>query len=276
MQNKILKSLSALLFSGVFFLYAFLLFPVRFLTANALQTSPQSDFTFSAQMSSFSTWYSQNDGGRCANISLAAQFINGVTLQPYGEFSFNKRVGQRTKEAGFRDAKIIFKGEFIQGVGGGVCQVSTTLYNAALLAGMTVTEFHPHSLPVSYVPPSRDAMVSSGADLVFTNPYSFPVRIKATAEGDSVTVRFYGNKKGAQYKIVSVVTGEIPPPAPLEKEEKEGVFPREGRKGLKSEAYLEGYQKGVLISRKLLRADAYAPQRGIVVKKNADTTKKMP
>lgn len=268
-----------LLFLGAFLLFSlpfYSLFPSAQTASISQDISQDYSQDFSVRLSCFSTWFSQNDGGRCRNIALAAQWIDGVTVQPYGEFSFNKRVGKRTKSAGFHEAKIILQGEFVQGVGGGVCQVSTTLYNAALLAGMTVEEFHPHSLPVSYVPPSRDAMVSSASDLTFVNPYPFPVRIKATAKNEEVTVRFYGKKKTSDYKISSVITGELPPPEPIEKEAGEGVKEREGRKGFTSEAYLERYEKGLLVSRKKLRTDSYAPQRGVVVKKNADTTKKMP
>ena len=88
------------------------------------------------KISSYTTYYEQSDKGRCRNIAIAASLIDGVTLQAYGEFSFNTTVGQRTTEAGFKQAKIIVNGEYVSGVGGGVCQVSTTLYNAALKAGL--------------------------------------------------------------------------------------------------------------------------------------------
>ena len=104
-------------------------------------------------MGAYTTYYSKEERDRCQNISIAASLIDGVTLQAYGEFSFNATVGKRTEEAGFRQAKIIVNGEYVLGVGGGVCQVSTTLYNAALKSGLTVTEYHPHSLRVGYIAP---------------------------------------------------------------------------------------------------------------------------
>lgn len=94
------------------------------------------------------------------NIALAAEKINGCILADGEEFSFNGRVGARTESNGFLSAPIILEGDFVEGVGGGVCQASTTVYNAALLAGMEITEQHPHSLRVGYVEPSFDAMVS--------------------------------------------------------------------------------------------------------------------
>lgn len=229
---------------------------------------------------SFTTWFSQKDRGRCENIALAASFIDGITVQAYGEFSFNQTVGDRSAKKGFKEAKIILNGEFAKGIGGGVCQVSTTVYNAVLLSGLIVTEFHPHSLAVAYVDPSRDAMVSSTSDLSFYNPYDFSVRIKVKVDGGGLTASVYGlgvkKENLISYKIVSRVLEEIPPPEPLEKEgEEEGVL-QSAKNGVKSEAYLEGYKFGKIISRKLLRKDVYAPVREILVKKIDVPTKKMP
>ena len=88
-------------------------------TVSAVQNTPYGW----EKISSYTTYYNANDRGRCENIAIAAELINGATLQPYGEFSFNKTVGRRTQEAGFRQAKIIVNGEYVLGVGGGVCQV---------------------------------------------------------------------------------------------------------------------------------------------------------
>ncbi len=272
------KKILSLLLSGAFFLFSLAFFAFFAPNFHSVQAAADKTGLFSVRLSHFSTWYSQKDGGRCENVALAARFIDGVTVQPYGEFSFNQTVGKRTAAAGFQNAKVIVKGEYVQGIGGGVCQVSTTLYNALLLAGLTVTEVNPHSLAVSYVPPSRDAMVSTQSDLRFFNPYPFAVRLNVTAKQGSLTVNVYGAKKIDEYKIVAIVTGEIDPPAPLEKEEtpQTPVQPREGCKGIKSEAYLERYKGGALVSRKKIREDAYAPVRGIIVKKIDDTTKKIP
>lgn len=101
------------------------------------------------------------------------------------EFSFNAAVGERTEERGYSTAKVIENGKFVEGVGGGVCQVSSTVYNCALLSGLTVTERHRHSLAVSYVEPSFDAMVSySYADLRFYNDTGKSVFIVADADGE--------------------------------------------------------------------------------------------
>ena len=226
----------------------------------------------------FSTWFNENEGGRCENIKLAASLIDGVIIQPYGEFSFNQTVGKRTAKAGFKGAKIIQNGEYTIGIGGGVCQVSTTLYNLALLSGLTVTEFHPHSLAVGYVKPSRDAMVSSSSDFKFYNPYSYSVKIKIKVKDGDLMAYAYGlnapSGNKIEYKIFTRIVEEILPPEAEEREGEKDEILRKGKNGVKSESYLEKYEKGVLVSRKLLRKDVYLPIREIIVKKVGDTTKK--
>ncbi|MDE5729476.1 MAG: VanW family protein, partial [Clostridia bacterium] len=165
------------------------------------------------------------------------------------------------KESVFLPAKIIETGEFTEGVGGGVCQVSTTLYKAAVLSGMKVVEYHPHSLAVGYVPPSRDAMVSGKAfDLKIKNPAKTPVYIRATTLNGSVNFTFYGADDGAEYSIKSSVTGSIPAPEEITEERDKA---RDGRDGITSEGYLEitrdGYTK-----RTLLRKDKYLPVKKII------------
>ncbi|MBQ8322661.1 MAG: VanW family protein [Clostridia bacterium] len=224
------------------------------------------------KLSSYTTYFNAEDKGRSGNIVTAASLIDGITVQAYGEFSFNQTVGRRTAEAGFQQAKIIVNGEYVLGVGGGVCQVSTTLYNAALKSGLEIVEFHPHSLQVPYVAPSRDAMVSTESDLKFFNPYANPVRLSAQVFDGGIRVSFYGKNEGDRYEITASVLAEIPPPPPIVKEgETEGIL-RSPKNGVKSEAYLERYRGDKLLSRKRLREDEYRPVQGILVKKIGNTT----
>lgn len=225
------------------------------------------------KISSYTTYFNQEDRGRCENIAIAAALIDGATVQAYGEFSFNKWVGRRTAEAGYQQAKIIVNGEYVLGVGGGVCQVSTTLYNAALKSGLEVTEFHPHSLRVSYVQPSRDAMVSSSSDLQLFNPHSFPVYLSAKVFDGGVRVSFFGKNEGDRYEIVSKIIEEIPPPAPIVKEGERDEVLRSPKNGVRSEMYLERYKGGCLLSRKRLRKDEYRPIQGILCQKNGKCDK---
>lgn len=218
-------------------------------------------------LASFTTYFNAEEKGRSENISIAAKLIDNVIIQPYGEFSFNQTVGRRTQEAGFQQAKIILNGEYVVGVGGGVCQVSTTLYNAAVKSGLEILEFHAHSLRVGYVAPSRDAMVSTSSDLKFFNPYDHPVRLCTKVSNGSVWAGFYGKNEGDRYEIITSVLEEIPPPPPIVKEGEEEEILRAPKNGVKSEAYVKRFKNGVLVSQKRLRKDEYRPIQGIIVKK---------
>lgn len=219
------------------------------------------------QLSSFTTYFSGAGGQRAKNIALAARRISGTILQPNEEFSFNAVVGKRTRENGFGEAAVIFDGQFVQGVGGGVCQTSTTLMNAALRAGLKITESRPHSLSVGYVPPSLDAMVSEYSDLKIVNPHTMPVYILSEMGSGSVTFRIFGLPDGRRYETESRVLLRVPPPeAEVVEGEKDEVL-RAEKEGLVSESYLLIYEGEKCISRKLLRRDAYAVVRGKVSRK---------
>ena len=215
------------------------------------------------QLSSYTTYFDGGNEARSDNIRLAASIIDGTVLQNGEVFSFNKVVGQRTKERGFKSAAIIENGEFVEGVGGGVCQVSTTLYNAALLSGCIATEYHPHSLAVSYVPPSRDAMVSGTFfDLKFKNTTGSTVYIKAVTGGNFVSFKVFGRDFGIKYDLTSVVTGAIEAP---EEFTDDIALVRGGKDGIISEGYLTITRNGVP-RRVFLRRDKYSPQRKITLK----------
>ncbi|MBR1987752.1 MAG: VanW family protein [Clostridia bacterium] len=118
----------------------------------------------------FSTNISSSSADRKHNIKNALQALNKIEILPNQTFSFNQVVGRRTEKNGYRKAKIIVNEEFVEGIGGGVCQVSTTLYNAVLMAGLDIVEANKHSKQVSYITPGFDAMVNFGSsDLKFKN-----------------------------------------------------------------------------------------------------------
>ena len=136
-------------------------------------------------LASFSTTLKDPEESRNYNVALAAAAIDGVVLQPGEEFSFDRVVGPRLAEAGYRNARVISGGKSVPGIGGGVCQVSTTLYNVALLAGLEIVERHPHSRPVGYVPPGLDATVAEGQyDLRFRNTLGVPLTLGARVDGN--------------------------------------------------------------------------------------------
>ncbi len=224
----------------------------------------------------FYTSYSQSSPERKHNIKLAASKIDKTFLDVNAEFSFNKTVGDRTEENGFQKAKIIINNRFVEGYGGGVCQASTTLYNAVILSGLEVTEYHPHSLPVSYVAPSFDAMVNSGsADLRFINNTKNPIIITAEATESQITICIFGQPMREKYVRQSLVTGEIsaPPeeivfddnldyPDLYEGERKVLSY---SKNGLTSEGVLIKYENGKIISSRVIRKDAYNAMRGIII-----------
>lgn len=225
----------------------------------------------------FTTYYSSSEE-RISNIKLASQKINGVFLDINEEFSFNNTVGERTENNGYKNSKIILGGKFTDGVGGGVCQVSTTLYNAVLLAGLTVTESHPHSLAVSYIAPSFDAMVSFGyADLKFVNDTGYPVLIKAFANDYMLTISIFGQKMSERYARQSTITGELPAPPEETIFDEENLYPEldvgerkvicYSKKGLISEGALIKLINGKPVSVKTIRKDVYRGAKGLIVMK---------
>ncbi len=269
MRKKIILKITALALTGAFFLSFWGILPKK------QRLKGYANPYGYEKISSYTTYFNTEDKGRCENISIAAALIDGITIQPYGEFSFNKTVGRRTEEAGFQQAKIIVQGEYVLGVGGGVCQVSTTLYNAALKSGLQITEYHPHSLRVGYVAPSRDAMVSTDNDLGIFNAHAYPVTLSAKVFENGICVSFYGKNEGDRYEIISNTLEEVPPPAPIVKEgDKDGVL-RNEQNGVKSEAYLERYRGKNLLFRKKIRTDEYRPIQGIIAKKVDGATKKL-
>lgn len=156
-------------------------------------------------LAEFKTTFSTNDKNRVENIRIASNRINNTLLMPGEEFSYNNLTGRRTKSNGYKDAPVIINGVLEEGVGGGVCQVSTTIFNTAMYSGMDITIRSNHSLKSSYVPVGQDAMVNDGgSDFRFKNPYNHPVYVKSTVGNGSVICKIYGNssdKKNISIKV---------------------------------------------------------------------------
>ncbi|MDR1689215.1 MAG: VanW family protein [Clostridiales bacterium] len=137
----------------------------------------------------FKTEFSPHLKSRNSNIKLAAKALDGTIILPGEELSFNEAVGPTTKENGYQLSRIFIKGKDKKGYGGGVCQVSSTLYNAALKAGMDITERHAHSKDVYYVQEGMDAAVSyGGIDLKFANPHDTPVKISTSVSDSEIYI----------------------------------------------------------------------------------------
>lgn len=141
-------------------------------------------------ISEFSTKFNENNLPRVENLKLASIAIDNVILKPGEVFSYNAHLGPTTKDRGFEKAKIIVNGEEKEGYGGGVCQISSTLYNAAKNAGLEIIERHPHSKKVSYIEKGKDAATSYGViDLKFKNTFYHPIRIDSYIDGNTVYVQ---------------------------------------------------------------------------------------
>lgn len=135
------------------------------------------------------TTYYETGVSRASNVELAASRINGVVVQPGSGFSFSNTILARTRANGYVEGPIFVKGGTAIGIGGGVCQVSSTLYAAMITAGLPATERHAHSRPVDYLPQGMDATISGNyMDLKFTNIYDRPLLIQASASGGALTV----------------------------------------------------------------------------------------
>lgn len=144
------------------------------------------------QIGHYTTYYDENNVERSHNILLSVLAINNHVVFPGEEFSFNKVVGERTKEKGYKKAPVIVKGELSEDIGGGICQVSSTLFNAVNLRGIQMVERYSHSRSVPYVPPGKDATVSWwGPDFVFKNNYKHPILIRATSKNGKMVVNIF-------------------------------------------------------------------------------------
>ncbi|MDR2670693.1 MAG: VanW family protein, partial [Oscillospiraceae bacterium] len=150
---------------------------------------------FADELATFTTYLNAGNTPRVTNIRLAASMINGSILMPGDECSYNKTVGQRTTDRGFKQAGAYVQGKLVDEVGGGICQMSTTLYIAAVRANLKIVERTNHSMTVDYVPVGHDATVNWGTlDLRFQNDRDYPIKILAEQSGSSVKVTVMGTK----------------------------------------------------------------------------------
>lgn len=229
------------------------------------------DKLFKQNLSKFTTIYDAGNTNRASNIALAAKTINGIILLPGEEFSYNKVLGNTTKEKGYKLGGAYVGGKVVQAYGGGICQVSTTLYNAVLYANLEIVERYNHSYAVSYVPAGRDATVSyGGKDFKFKNTRNYPIRIDANAKNGVVSVSITGIKEEKEYEIelTSTVLSTIPFETTYEKtgalnEGQEKVI-QKGHKGQTSAAYKIIKYNNQVISKTLLSKDTYKPMNKIV------------
>lgn len=238
--------------------------PLKITKANVTVSSLGSR-AFPDELSVFTTRYDAGNVSRTTNLSIACSKLNGYVIQPGEVFSYNKVLGKRSVENGYREAAIYTSNGVENGLGGGICQISSTLYNAVLMANLGIEERHNHSYTTSYSDPGRDATVAYGSlDFKFKNTRKYPVKIEAYIKSGVATIRIYGIKENPDYKVqvVAKVTSTIPcdvqrieDPTLLAGTEK---VVTKGTNGCRSVTYKNVYdQSGNLVSSTQISSDYY-------------------
>ena len=234
-------------------------------------------------LATFSTRFDGSNYNRNTNIKLAAKKVNGTVILPGEKFSFNTVVGSRTIEAGFKEGTAYIGGKIVPDVGGGVCQVSSTIYNTALLANLKIVERSNHMFTTGYVAASRDATVYYGSlDFVFKNTRKYPIKMVASAEGGVCKVSIYGIKEEKEYEVIiqSKITSYINPTTIYKEdptlEEGKEIVEQTAITGCRSEGYKILKLNGKIVSQTLLSKDTYNSRDKIVRRgtKKVNTTTK--
>ncbi|OPY57754.1 MAG: Vancomycin B-type resistance protein VanW [Pelotomaculum sp. PtaU1.Bin035] len=222
-------------------------------------------------LSEYVTSFDASASDRTHNITLANTALNGCLLKPGEVFSLNRRLGPRLAETGYLKAPAFIGNSLALDIGGGVCQIATTLYNAVLLADLPVLERYSHPSPVSYVSPGRDATIAGDyLDLKFANNMDDPVYISSTVESGTLTVRIFGAKKSNSrvVKITSEKTIIEPNVITYQDntlEEGDTRIKDPGKIGYEAKVYREVAVGGQVESKALISTDYYKPTDKIII-----------
>lgn len=248
----------------------------KVITVSASEVQPEYSTATAKQKYKTIGTYTTNttsNSKRNTNIRLAAQALNGTIVGPGQEVSFNDTVGQRTEAKGYQGAAAYNNGEVVQEIGGGVCQVSTTLYNAALKAGMKISMRRSHTFEPSYVTPGMDATVSwGGPDFRFINTSSAAIGIKASYSNQTVTVSIYGVpvlEDGVTYSLESTKTETFDLPEPQYEEDQtlqpgEEVVKSKGTQGSRWQVKLVVKKDGQVISSEVDHTATYKGHNPVI------------
>ena len=228
---------------------------------------------FPEKLAEYSTTYNALNENRETNLMLASEKINGTIILPGETFSYNKIVGERTIAKGYKEAAVYSGGKVIDGIGGGICQLSSTLYNAALYANLQITQRSSHRFLTSYVTAGRDATVSWGTiDFCFKNTRKYPIKIISEVKNGVVTTSIYGIKQEKEYRII--IKNEVIETLPYTTnyvndsnlEQGEEIIKQYGANGAKSVTYKIIEEDGVIVSKDIISNDVYSPLERIVIK----------
>lgn len=235
------------------------------------------------EIGKFTTYFSSSNTNRVQNIKVATEALNNKLLLKDEILSFNETTGKRDKSKGYKKADIIINGELVPGYGGGVCQVSTTLYNAVLLSNLEVIERYHHSIPSTYIEKGKDATVAYGyLDFRFKNPFDYPVYIYGESNENRVTFKIYGdknrktNKIKIQSDIIEIVDYNTDKEIDNSLKSGEKIIVEKGRKGYKVKTYKLIYKENKLMDKMLISYDYYRPKEEVIkigpeVKKDNET-----
>lgn len=224
------------------------------------------------RIASYTTWFDAANIERTANVRLAAEALDGALIEPGKIISFNEIVGERTGDKGYQDALIVVNGEFVPGLGGGICQVSSTLYNAGLLANLGIAERSNHGLAVAYVPLGQDATVVYGAlDLKLTNNTGSYLLLRSKISNGSVTIEFYGKSTPGQEVVI---TNNVEQVIPFETEIIQDstlapgtqIVKQNGQNGYVATATRVIKVNGQVVETQSLGKSSYIPLNKIIVK----------
>ena len=249
------------------------------ITKPNVTTSQIGSEAFPNLLSTYSTKYDGGNIDRTTNLRIACQKINDKVILPGETFSYNKTLGERTSAAGYKYAKVYENGEVVDGIGGGICQISSTLYNSVLMANMEVTERRNHQFITSYTPAGRDATVVYGlTDFKFKNTRNYAVKIKASCSNGIATISIYGIKEENEYtvsfstKTISTIpytvkyVNDSTLAAGTEKVKQVGA------NGMITETYIIKSLNGKVVSSKLLSKDTYNAMQRIIARGTKGTT----
>lgn len=219
----------------------------------------------------YTTTYVTSNTDRTTNLILASNKINGTVIMPGETFSYNKVVGKRTIDAGYKEAAIYSDGQVTSGLGGGICQISSTLYNSVIFADLDITSRRNHMFIPSYVTGGRDATVVWGStDFKFTNTRDYPLKIESSVGGGKVTISIYGLKKEVEYDI-SIETSTVKTIAYQTEYRKNsnysaGTVIQSGNNGSVVDSYKIYRLNGEVIKREKLSRDTYSAMNKIIAK----------
>lgn len=224
-------------------------------------------------LASYTTSYATSNSNRSNNIALAASKLDGTVIMPGETFSYNETIGKRTVAAGFKEAGAYSNGQVVTEVGGGICQVSSTLYNAALRVNLEIVSRKNHNFQVSYVPIGTDATVSwEQPDFKFKNNRNYAIRIKATTSNKKITIQIYGLKQDDDYEVEIELqkTGTIEykttytTDTSLKKGQSKVI--QKGSNGATSITYKILKKNGVVVSKEVISKDKYQPHNQVIAR----------